>query len=167
MGELQAVVPSLEALAAEVGARDLFVLRRVEEGRYAHLGGAGRGDGWAGVVELRAADDPEGARAIAGDEVVRLRGNRPVRVFGPYWSTQAAFVPLDHDRLVVLGGLDGDAPAEDAVLLAVAQRAVQAVGEVSPAKRLADELEVVHAVKEVLAVEAATLQGTMAAVVER
>src|SRR4029077_13015618 len=47
-------VPSSTAsdLAASVGATDIVVLRRVTGQRFVHLGGAGRGEGWAGIVEV-------------------------------------------------------------------------------------------------------------------
>ena len=35
-----------------VGAADLFVLRRVAGERFVHFGGSGRGEGWAGIVEV-------------------------------------------------------------------------------------------------------------------
>ncbi|MGH2899492.1 MAG: HD-GYP domain-containing protein, partial [Solirubrobacteraceae bacterium] len=43
---------ALEAIARELGATDLFVLRRTTTRRYAHLAGVGRGYRWAGEIEL-------------------------------------------------------------------------------------------------------------------
>ena len=44
---------ALERLGAEFGAEDVFVFRKVAPDTYSHLAGAGRGDGWAGNIELR------------------------------------------------------------------------------------------------------------------
>ena len=43
---------STEDAAASIGAADVFVLRRVTGQRFVHLGGSGRGEGWAGIVEV-------------------------------------------------------------------------------------------------------------------
>ena len=43
----------LRNVAAEVGAEDLFVFRKVSPETFTHFGGVGRGEGWAGNIELR------------------------------------------------------------------------------------------------------------------
>ncbi len=48
-----------------MGARDLFVLRRVTGNQFVHFGGSGRGAGWAGLIEVDAADEPPLAGAPA------------------------------------------------------------------------------------------------------
>ncbi len=50
----RALSRQLAQLAAEIGAHDLFVFRKVAERLYSHLGGIGRGAGWAGNIELDA-----------------------------------------------------------------------------------------------------------------
>ena len=42
----------LATLAADAGVSDVFVLRRITGYRFAHIGGVGRGEGWAGIVEV-------------------------------------------------------------------------------------------------------------------
>lgn len=139
----------LSRLASEVGARDILVFRRLPAERWAHLGGVGRGKGWAGIVEVEGGAEPLLATA-ARDRVVRLRGSDPTRIAGPYWASAACVVGVGDDFAVVFGGpADAtlpDSPEED--LRRVAAKVVRGVGEVSPAKRLADELEVLHAVQE-------------------
>ncbi len=49
---------SVVELAARLGVRDGLVFRRVTHTSWAHLGGFGRGRGWAGVVEVDASCDP-------------------------------------------------------------------------------------------------------------
>ena len=48
----------------ETGATDIFVLKRVSAGRFVHLGGAGRGEGWAGIVEVALESEADLDRAI-------------------------------------------------------------------------------------------------------
>ena len=55
-----------DAAAASVGARDLFVLRRVSGNRFVHFGGSGRGAGWAGLIEV-STDEEALARESARD----------------------------------------------------------------------------------------------------
>ena len=46
----------LEALATEAGAEDLLVFSRVGTDTFSHLAGTGRGQAWAGNIELRRGD---------------------------------------------------------------------------------------------------------------
>ena len=47
---------ALERIAAEVGAEDVFVFRKVARDTFSHLAGAGRGEGWAGNIEVAGHD---------------------------------------------------------------------------------------------------------------
>lgn len=132
---------SLTALAAGVGARDVFVLRRVAGGRFFNLGGLGRGLGWAGNVTADPAGEPLLAQALAGG-VARRTSGVPQRAFGPYWCRDAAALAVG-DTLVVLGG---DRLAPDGDLLAAAIGAAEAVSSPPPGKTEADEAEVRAAV---------------------
>jgi len=142
--------PSGDASPAEVaaaaGATDLFVLRRVADRRFAHVGGVGRGAGWAGIVEIDAEE-----LAPHGGEVVRTDSSVPEHIFGPYWARCTARVQLTQDLVVVFGG--NDVPTEvapDAELVTLARYACDGLAEVTAAKKLADELEVLNAVQALL-----------------
>ena len=52
------------AAAESVHAADLFVLRRVSAGLFVHFGGSGRGEGWAGIVEVSLEDEAPLADAL-------------------------------------------------------------------------------------------------------
>lgn len=149
---------TLGELAGACGACDLFVLRRVEHDRFLHLGGVGRGEGWAGIVELRVQDEPLAQRAFEAGQPVRVIGEPVAHVFGPYYASDAVLVPVGRDVLVVFGTPSGHL---DATALPVgisrAALAEQLVDDISPAKRLADELEVLHAVKATMQVSATDL----------
>jgi hypothetical protein len=73
-------------------------------------------------------------------------------VFGPYYARAAAFVPVTSDVVVVFGsdGIALEKPSDDA-LQAAARIAVDAIGAVTPAKGLADQLEELQAVRALLA----------------
>ena len=79
---------------------------------------------------------------------MRLEHGGKDLVFGPYYARAAAFVPVTNDVVVVFGS-DGAAleePSDDA-LHAAAMLAADAVGSVTPAKQLADQLEELEAVR--------------------
>lgn len=143
--------PRAESAAASVGATDLFVLRRVSGARFVHFGGAGRGSGWAGLVEVSSDDEASLRETLQSRRPVRLDHGGKELVFGPYYARAAAFVPVTNDVVVVFGS-DGTAledPTDDA-LHAAAMLAADSVGSVTPAKALADQLEELEAVRAAL-----------------
>lgn len=138
----------VDAAADSVGARDLFVLRRVAASRFVHLGGSGRGAGWAGLVEVSPDDEASLGESLRTRKPVRVAEPASTLVFGPYYARTAVFVPLSNDVVVVFGADDESLheAAEDR-LHAAATMAAEAVDTVSPAKRLADDLEELDAVR--------------------
>lgn len=145
----------MSAMAEPVGAAlldgwDTLVFRRLGAGRWAHLGGRGRGEGWAGIVEVDAATEPLLADAVRHG-VRRVSADEPVHVIGPYWAACAALVAVSTDVVVAWGSpvrcVDADG-LDDAELTERSVALAEEVTAVSPAKRLADELEVLHAVQQ-------------------
>jgi diguanylate cyclase (GGDEF)-like protein len=158
---------SVAAAAAAVGATDLFVFRRITGDRFVHVGGAGRGEGWAGNVDLILADEESAAAAIAAGTPSFVRGAEPVRVFGPYYQREAVFIPLSADLLVVFGSNEDGALSTSVEAVGTAATAAAAgIERVSSAKRLADELELLHAVHNLAQTNAVRLHEVMAHVVE-
>jgi hypothetical protein len=154
--------PRADAAAASVGAVDLFVLRRVSGNRFVHFGGSGRGSGWAGLIEVSTDEEGSLGEALSSRNLVRLANGGKELVFGPYYAHAAAFVPVTSDVVVVFGGEDeGLASATDDELRNAAALAADAVESVTPAKRLADELEELDAVRACMAVEEPSVQETM------
>ncbi len=133
---------TLEELAQKIGARDLFVLHRVDANRLVNLDGHGRGAGWAGNLAIEPSAEPVLARALS-EGIATVRSGVPGRIFGPYWAAEASAVATA-EGVVVFGG-DGVSRAPEAQLREVARAAAERVGEVPVAKRLADELEVSQA----------------------
>jgi hypothetical protein len=153
-----------DAAAASVGAADLFVLRRVTGNRFVHFGGSGRGAGWAGLIEVEAGDVASISQALVTREPVRLVHGRKELVFGPYFARGAAVVPVTNDVVVVFGcERDELGAASDAALKAAGMLAADAVGAVSPAKRLADELEELEAVRTAVAIDVKDTREAMRA----
>ena len=130
-------------------AADLFVLRRVSGGQFVHFGGSGCGEGWAGIVEVSLEDEAPLADALRTERPVRIDHGERGLVFGPYWAHGAVIVPVVPDVLVVFGALEGDIDADDDALAAAANAAVEAVEPPGRAKELADELELLEAVRAV------------------
>ncbi|HZO97397.1 MAG TPA: hypothetical protein VFB42_08500 [Gaiellaceae bacterium] len=131
---------------------DVFVLRRVAPGRFVHLGGSGRGESWAGIVEADLEEDAAVAEALKTSRPLRVEHEGSARVFGPYYARSAAIVPVSQDAVVVFGSPDGRVEAGDGELAAAAAAANGAIAADAPAKRLADELELLEAVRAAAAV---------------
>ncbi len=114
------------------------------------VGGKGRGAVWSGIVDLTFDDEPLATRVHGSSRPARVDGaGVPVRVIGPYWAQHAVLVPVGGEHLVVFGG-DEPLPDPDAALVPAAAHLVAAIQKVSPAKLLADELEVVHAIRDLM-----------------
>jgi diguanylate cyclase (GGDEF)-like protein len=148
---------SAAEIAAAAGATDLFVFRRVERRRFAHVGGVGRGAGWAGIVEIGVEQEPFVDSALSAGSIVRRFEQEPFHIFGPYYASAVAVVPLTPDVFVVFGSpADTISDVSDPDLRELASYASEALREVEPAKRLADELETLNAVRELLHAPAET-----------
>jgi len=143
---------------------DVFVLRRVAPGRFVHLGGKGRGEGWAGIVEATTEEDASVAEALKTDKPVRVGwSSEPARVFGPYYAREAAIVPLTQDTIVVIGAPNGGLERDDEKLLAEARAADESLAPAGKGKQLADELELLEAVRATVAVTPSPLEDAMVA----
>jgi diguanylate cyclase (GGDEF)-like protein len=122
----------------------------ISQDRLSLIGGSGRGAGWSGIVDLALDDEPLATRVHISSRPARIGGSdEAVRVIGPYWAKHAAMVPVGGEHLVVFGG-DDPLPDPDATLVPAAAHLVAEVQKVSPAKLLADELEVVHAIRDLI-----------------
>ncbi len=140
----------LEDVEGLLGASDVLVFRRVGV-RWTHLGGIGRGASWAGTIELTDQADTRLTTALDRGRPLRRHGQRPHHVIGPYWASTSAIIRLDAQHAVVLGSADPTPAmlrAADGDLIAIARRAASEVTTVSPAKHLADELEVLTALRD-------------------
>jgi hypothetical protein len=113
----------------------------------------GAAHGRAGLIEVSSDDEASLRETLLSRRTVLLDHGGKELVFGPYYARAAAFVPVTNDVVVVFGG-DGTAledPSDDD-LHAAAMLAADAVGSVTPAKALADQLEELEAVRAALAV---------------
>jgi diguanylate cyclase (GGDEF)-like protein len=114
------------------------------------VGGSGRGAGWNGIVDVALAQEPIAERVHSSSRPARVDGDGdPVRVIGPYWARHAVLVPVGGEHLVVFGS-EQPLPDPDATLVPAAAHLVAELQQVSPAKLLADELEVVHAIRDLI-----------------
>jgi hypothetical protein len=121
----------------------------VSAGQFVHFGGSGRGEGWAGIVEVALADEAPLAEALQTERPVRIDHDGRGLVFGPYYAHGAVIVPVVPDVVVVFGAAEGDVEADDEALAVAARAAVEAVEPPGRTKELADELELLEAVRAV------------------
>jgi diguanylate cyclase (GGDEF)-like protein len=142
------VSDAYRSLPPELAVDDLLVFAR-SDGDWPLTGGTGRGTSWAGIVSVVLGEEPLLQRAWDSGMPVRLDNETPVRVAGPYWSSHVAVVPVGDDHLVVFGSSQ-PIRAAGGRLIRAATDAVAATGTVPPAKLIADELELVHAVRELM-----------------
>jgi len=144
-------------------APDVFVLRRVSPGRFVHLGGSGRGEGWAGIVEASLEDDASIAEALKTEQPVRIEREGADRIFGPYYARSAAIVPVSHDAVVVFGSPHDSIGAENDVLVAAAAEVNGSLEPASRVKQLAEQLELLEAVRAAVAVPPTPVEQAMEA----
>jgi diguanylate cyclase (GGDEF)-like protein len=160
--------PSAAEIAEAAGATDLFVFRRVAERRFAHVGGVGRGAGWAGILEVSADEELLVQAACAPASVLRRSASEPWHVFGPYYGRCVAVVAVSPDVSVVFGATgDTIASVSDDDLGRLARLASEALVDVAPAKRLADELEALNAVRDLLHAPADTYDEALQRLVDQ
>jgi hypothetical protein len=152
------------AAADSVGAADVFVLRRVSGQRFVQLGGCGRGEGWAGIVEVSLDDELPLSEALKTGRPVKLAHDDRELVFGPYYARAAAVVPVLPDIVVVFGAGDNAITPDAEALHAAANTVAGEVEPAGPAKRLADELEVLEAIRATLAVPHEDVEEALAGV---
>lgn len=163
----------LDATAADIAQRlgvpvetvDAFVFRRIDGGRMVGLGGLGRAGSWAGQVELHLDAEPVAGRAWEARRPERVDAPLSARVFGPYWARSSVVVPVRPDHLVVFGSRHRLGGTGD-TLHSLAERLIARVGAVSPAKRLADELELMYAVRRATATGDTDVRRTAGHIVE-
>lgn len=159
---MSTTAPRADAAAAAVGACDLFVLRRVKDDQFVHFGGSGRGSGWAGLIEVSSDESDALAKSLGTRAPVRVSNGGKQLVFGPYYASAAAFVPVTADVVVVFGCESNELEtATDDALRSAATMAADAVEQVTPAKRLADELEELEAVRSAVKVETDSVEDAM------
>ena len=128
-------------------AQDTLVFRVSPRG-FNLVGGQGRGVGWTGIVDLPADGEPLAVRVCRRAQPARVSSGAASRIIGPYWAREAVLVPVGTEHLVVFGD---SAPLPDAAtLVPIAAELVADIQRISPAKLLADELEVVGAVRELM-----------------
>jgi len=123
------------------------------------IGGRGRGNGWADLVEFPMDDEPIIRKAWQSGVLLRLDAAEPVRIVGPYWAAHVVAAPVGREHLVVFGSR-GPITGADALLVQAAARAVADTRTASAEKLLADELEVVHAVRALTAYRPENVRDT-------
>ena len=144
---------------SNITTEDILVFERTPHG-FTLVGGRGRGAGWAGVVDLDDADDSVVSRAWRGSTPLRIAAEQPVPICGPYYASNAVAATVGDRNVVVFGSRSRIMMTETDVLRAAANVVDQFDG--TPAEKLlADELEVVHALRALMAYRPETVHGTI------
>jgi len=164
MAERDVATDRLQQEATRLGVCDALVFRRLSVSRWAHLGGLGRGRGWAGLVDVEAGQDPLMERVpieVGGVHVFAHAAAE--RVLGPYYAVGGALVRVSNDVVVLLGNPTEAlaAPVSTEALCHLATTLDAVLEDIAPSKRLGDELEVLHAVRAVTTGPALDLRGTL------
>ncbi len=161
IGELDLSEASAGALREQGAAfaDDVLVFEHLAGG-FTLVGSTGRRAGWAGIVELNALDEGLVGRAWRRGTAERLAGRRLMHVAGPYYARHAAAVPVGQRHVVVFGSGRTIAPT-DSQLVRVAAAEVDRTHGVAADKLLADELELVHALRALMAYRPMTIRDTM------
>lgn len=155
-GDLAAAAEQARLAATSVGADDLLVMRRLGSAGWTHLGGSAGTAAWVGVLQGDQHADRRLTGALRATAPVRAHHDVPQHVVGPYWASTCAMVPVGGDVVVVFGcGSPSEQlrTASGAQLQHAARRAGAAIGAASPVRQLADEVEILAAVGELLAPE--------------
>ncbi|TMD30841.1 MAG: GGDEF domain-containing protein [Chloroflexi bacterium] len=137
---------------------DVLVFEQSEAG-FSLVGGTGRGTSWAGIVDI-ARDRSLVSRAWDAGVPLRLAGARPSQVAGPYHAKHAVAVPVG-DRHVVVLGSQRAIDLRDTDVLRLAAAAVDRAKGVPADKLLADELELVHALRTLMAYRPENVRDTL------
>ena len=167
LAHVQARDHALEAVAEQLGATDVFVLRPTGGDRWTHIDGLGRGSGWAGNLELRTGEEARLLEVLEDGGPVVIDTPEPRHILGPYHARSAVLVRAPGGEVVVFGSGTGSLATLDAGRLAdLAHRAARAVGDVPSAKILEDELEVLDAVRSVTTVTSDALADALSAMSE-
>jgi diguanylate cyclase (GGDEF)-like protein len=138
---------------------DVLIFEQTDLG-FTLVGGDGRGAGWAGIVDLGPADDALVGRSWRRGTAERLSGRRPRQVAGPYYARHAIAVPVGQRHVVVFGA-ERPITLGDSELVRLAAAAVDRTDGVSADKLLADELELVHALRVLMAYRPVTVRETV------
>lgn len=140
-------------------ADDVLVFEHIDAG-FTLVGGTGERAGWAGIVELGVHDDGLVGRAWRRGTAERLGGRQPAHVAGPYYARYAVAVPVGQRHVVVYGSRR-PIVASDSQLVRLAATEVDHTDGVSADKLLADELELVHALRALMAYRPTTVRETV------
>jgi diguanylate cyclase (GGDEF)-like protein len=142
---------------AEQPATDTLIFR-VSDAVLSLVGGSGRGAGWMGIVDLPRDGEPLANRVLGSSRPAHVDSQEePARIVGPYWAAHAFLVPVGGEHIVVFG-CSRPLAEPDATLVPLAARLVAELERVPPDKLLADELEVVQAVRDMMDVKGETVE---------
>lgn len=138
---------------------DVLVFERSND-TFALVGGTGRGEGWAGNVEVSEHEPSMVSRAWHVGTAVRRADEDAFQVAGPYHARNAVAVPVGARHVVVFGS-ESPITIGDSDLVRLAAAWVDRTHGVPADKLVADELELVHALRALMAYRPETVRETV------
>lgn len=138
---------------------DILVFEQTDDG-FSLRGGTGRGVGWAGIVDVGTGPTSLVGQAWRHGTLVRQSTELPSQVVGPYYARHAIAVPVGQHHVVVLGS-DRAIDLRETDILQLAAGTVDRMQGVPADKLLADELELVHVLRALMAYRAETVSDTL------
>ena len=138
---------------------DVLVFEKTDAG-FSLIGGYGRGAAWAGIVDVADSESTVVRRAWTVGTPVQVSSRRPQHICGPYHARYAMVIPVGDRHVVVLGSSRRfDMSEGDAIRLAATT--VDQTHGVPADKLLADELELVQALRALMAYQANDVRDTL------
>ncbi len=156
-GRTQRVRPRVVPAAAP--ADDVLVFEHSGDG-FALVGGLGRGASWAGIVDVGEERDSLVDRAWRIGTVARRDAAKPAQIVGPYYARHAVAVPVGQQHVVVFGS-DRAIDLRESELVRWAAAVVDGTHGVPADKLLADELELVHVLRALMAYRPDNVRDTL------
>lgn len=142
-----------------IAVDDVLVFEHSEAG-FSLIGGSGRGAGWAGIVDVGTGPDSLVGRAWQGGRLVRQVGDEPSQIVGPYYARNAIATPVGQRHVVVFGSYR-TIDLRDADVVRLAASTVERTHGVPADKLLADELELVHVLRALMAYRPENVRDTL------
>lgn len=138
---------------------DVLVFESTDRG-FSLIGGTGRGVGWAGIVDIESGAGSFVGRAWQRGTLIRQSNDQPSQIVGPYYARYAVAVPVGERHVVVMGS-DRPIDLRDTDVLQLAAATVDRTQGVPADKLLADELELVHVLRALMAYRPETVSDTL------
>ena len=144
---------------AQSDAEDVLVFEHLD-GRFTLVHASGRRAGWVGIVDADDTDSGLVGTAWRRGTPERRSTAQPIHVVGPYYAASAVAVPVGQRHVVVFGSPAPIMTGDSRLIRSAVEHVDEARGATAD-KLLADELELVHALRELMAYRPTSVRDTV------